>query len=169
MLIAACSKPSPEVRLPPQNATEIMEWDTIVRGMRLDLVDDSGKVVRERVSIHELLLAGQPTIVALWASYCPPCLEEMPMFEDLSDDGHQVLGVSLDAANFEGFTKVLEEESPDYPQAILQTWSLKRLSLALDSGVPFTIVLNRRGNVRYLFRGKTTKDALLTALERLRS
>ena len=170
LLIAGCSKaPTASVPLPKQDPAQLEEWNGILRGMRMDLIDASGAVVKERVSVHDALSASKPSIVAFWATYCPPCLEEMDMFDDLADDGHQVIGVSLDSENFTDVAKVLTEKSPSYPQGVLQTWSMKRVGRSLETGVPFTMVLNRRGEVRYLFFGKATKDELLTALERLRS
>lgn len=43
---------------------------------------------------------GKPVVVNFWATWCPPCLQEMPWFEDLSREyagtGLTILGLSLD-------------------------------------------------------------------------
>lgn len=44
---------------------------------------------------------GQVVMLNFWATWCPPCLEEMPsmqrLYDELRDDGFVVLAVSLDA------------------------------------------------------------------------
>lgn len=44
--------------------------------------------------------AGRPIILNFWATWCPPCLQEMPWFEELTkeyaESGLTILGLSLD-------------------------------------------------------------------------
>lgn len=46
--------------------------------------------------------AGRPVLINLWASWCGPCIEEMPELDRFSreqgDNGTQVLGIALDDA-----------------------------------------------------------------------
>lgn len=45
-------------------------------------------------------LEGSPVLLNLWATWCPPCREEMPYFEELrgayADSGLRIVGVSVD-------------------------------------------------------------------------
>ena len=46
---------------------------------------------------HEAIPAGTTLHLNLWASYCRPCVEEIPQLKALHEkEGHQVLGVSMD-------------------------------------------------------------------------
>ena len=58
-----------------------------------DLADSSGK----QWSLHAL--RGRPVLVSFWATWCPPCVEEMPSLEALArrlGEGATVLAVSVD-------------------------------------------------------------------------
>lgn len=52
----------------------------------------------ERITLP--LPAGRPALVNVWATWCGPCIHEMPMLADFAraqaDDGVQVVGVALD-------------------------------------------------------------------------
>lgn len=49
---------------------------------------------------HTLAFTGQPVLINYWATWCPPCVEEMPLLDALSEaqgrDGTQVVGIALD-------------------------------------------------------------------------
>ncbi len=46
-------------------------------------------------------LAGRPVLVNLWATWCAPCVTEMPLLEDLAQDGLRVVTVSQDLTGAE--------------------------------------------------------------------
>lgn len=61
----------------------------------------------QRVSLAELQ-AGRPMLVNVWASWCGPCIEEMPELQRFASaqgpNGVQVVGIALDdAANVHDF------------------------------------------------------------------
>jgi len=64
--------------------------------------------------------AGRPLLVNVWASWCPPCIEEMPELDRYAraqgDDGVQVLGLALDDA--QAVREFLQRIPVRYPLAI---------------------------------------------------
>ncbi len=64
--------------------------------------------------------AGRPQLINLWASWCGPCIEEMPELDRFADHqgstGVQVIGIALDDA--EAVRAFLERIPVRYPIAI---------------------------------------------------
>ena len=81
----------------------------------LTLPDLAGQplVLRDR-------FAGRPLLINVWASWCAPCVEEMPELARFAgaqgDNGVQVLGLALDTTDdVRGF---LQQVPVDYPIVI---------------------------------------------------
>ena len=64
--------------------------------------------------------SGRPVLVNIWASWCPPCIEEMPELDRFARsqgaEGVQVLGIALDEP--EAVREFLQKVPVDYPQGI---------------------------------------------------
>ena len=79
----------------PPAGTKIAERGDIVPTMRLSTLDGA------KVDIPQAW-TGKPTLVNLWASWCAPCLKEMPDLQAFSTaqgaNGVQVVGIALDDA-----------------------------------------------------------------------
>jgi thiol-disulfide isomerase/thioredoxin len=104
----------------------------------------------ERLGADEVLaLSGEVKVVALWASWCAPCVEEMPELEAFSSahPGITVIGLNTDArADDDEVQAVLDRVRPSYPQARLvggEGRFLERLGLVWDGVLPKTVVIAR--------------------------
>ena len=79
----------------PPAGTKIAERGDIVPIMTLSTLDGT------KVEIPQAW-AGSPTLVNLWASWCAPCLKEMPELQAFASEqaanGVQVVGIALDDA-----------------------------------------------------------------------
>ena len=99
-------------------------------------------------------LRGQIVLVNFWASWCGPCRKEMPILEQLNRQ-YRNKGVTLVGVNVEpdsaAATDWLKATPVSFP--ILFDVDSKVSKLYQVEGMPNTVILDRKGNVRYIHRG----------------
>ena len=96
---------------------------------------------------------GKPLVVNFWATWCAPCVKEMPEFQKASEafgDKVALLGVDVEDAppNAEPF---VERLGIDYPMAIDPRRELYRD--VGNVGMPTTLLVDADGIVRYRHTG----------------
>lgn len=109
-------------------------------------------------------LTGRPTVLNLWASWCPPCKEELPAFSRLSTAARgkvQVVGVATKdipgrSVEYAGDSKMSFPSLQDESGTLLR--SLRR------TGLPATVLLTADGSVAYVYQGRPLTDTTLRAL-----
>jgi peroxiredoxin len=116
---------------------------------------------------------GQPVLLNFWATWCTPCKEEMPEFEQVyrqhKDQGLVVLAVSIDAeASANDVPAYLKEGSPrvgsyTFPVA-LDTKQEVALTYKLV-GLPATFFIDKAGVIRALQPGAMNRQLILDKLK----
>jgi thiol-disulfide isomerase/thioredoxin len=104
--------------------------------------------------------AGRPLVVNFWASWCPPCITEMPAFEQV----HQRLGDEV------AFLGIDVQETASDGQAFLDqvevTWDLGRdpdgsvVRRLGGIGMPTTVLVDADGVVQAIHTGELSADEL---------
>lgn len=111
---------------------------------------------------------GQVVVLNFWASWCNPCREEMPDFSALRTEyrplGVEFIGIAID--NSANVAKFLRQRPVDYPILIGEgaANSLARQLGNPSGALPFTIVLDRRGNIVLRHLGRLPRAALDSVL-----
>ena len=101
---------------------------------------------------------GQKLVINFWATWCVPCVEEMPLldafFQQNSAKDWNVLGLAIDQPSL--VKRFLTQRPVSYPILLagLQGTELSRLLGDREGGLPFTIVLNESGQVVFRKMGK---------------
>jgi peroxiredoxin len=102
---------------------------------------------------------GQVVMLNFWASWCGPCRQEMPLLENIykkySKMGFTLIGVNVepDSKAAEGF---LQQTPVSFPVIYDKD---STVSKAYDvSGMPSTVIIDRKGNIRVLHRGYKPGD-----------
>jgi len=137
----------------------------MVGRMAPDFTVGSGQ---QSVSLHQF--RGQVVVLNFWATWCPPCVEEMPslvaMQIKLKDRGVKVLAVSTDddAAAYEQFVR-------DRTAGLLTVRDAAQKSNSLygTHKYPETYIIDRNGVLRRKFIGPVdwTKPDILNYLSKL--
>ena len=114
-------------------------------------------------------LKGRPVVANFWASWCAPCVREMPDLERMHHDYPQAafVGLAIDTrANVERFVQKVQVS---YPLLLTGTQGipLMRDLGNKGGGLPFTAVFNRLGRVAHVVLGEVRPDALRKQIEQI--
>ena len=113
-------------------------------------------------------LKGKVVLVNIWATWCPPCVIEMPGFQDVyeeyADQGFVILGISRDRDPAKVRT-FLEKKGITYPVAMATSAELGEMSRVTT--LPTSFLLGRDGRIKHTVEGLFTEPALRMAVKKL--
>ena len=111
---------------------------------------------------------GKGLVINFWASWCAPCVEEMPVFSRLHEryvgQGVQFVGIGVDEAD--KLRSFVNARPVSYPVLVAggETTALPGVNLR---GLPYTLVLDRSGQVDSFRLGRLDEATLDPILRRL--
>lgn len=116
---------------------------------------------------QDIFQEAEVTMLNVWATYCSPCLREMPDLAELNgeyDQGEfQILGIVSDVSfanqeSMETAMAIIEETGADYPHLVISEDLLKG-PLSGVQVVPTTFFLDKEGNIiGEAYSGAKSKD-----------
>lgn len=106
-------------------------------------------------------LRGEVVMINFWATWCGPCLQEMPLLDDLYEKyesaGFTLLGVNVEEADDRAkVDEMMQELGVSFP-ILYDIESIASELYSVDA-MPSTVFVDREGNFRYLHRGYKPGD-----------
>lgn len=114
---------------------------------------------------------GKIMVINFWATWCPSCKEEIPDFialqKDYADKGLQIIGLSIEEPEPVG--EYLDNVKINYPVLIAgdQGMLLSRQLGNFLEGIPFTLIVDRQGQIVETKTGQFSKERLEEIIMRL--
>jgi len=102
---------------------------------------------------------GQVVMLNFWASWCGPCRQEMPLLENIYKK-YGKLGFTLIGVNVEPDSKAADDWLKQTPVSFPIVYDREsQVSKLYDvAGMPSTVIIDRKGNLRVLHRGYKPGD-----------
>ncbi|MEM1093043.1 MAG: TlpA disulfide reductase family protein [Bacteroidota bacterium] len=102
------------------------------------------------------------TLVNFWATWCGPCIEEMPdltaIHQTLAPQGLRVLGINTDEVNANAVQAFGDRHGADFPLAIDDSGTLELRYQAI--GMPASYLLDPQGRLVQRWNGKLPAEAM---------
>ena len=112
---------------------------------------------------------GKVVLVVFWATWCQPCMHEVPSLISLQKEfgpqGFSVIGLSVDQGGDSAVSRVIHKEGINYPVAL----ATSKVSNEFGGifGIPTAFMVDRDGNVVKRYNGWTSHDVIVSDLQRV--
>ena len=138
-------------------------------GERLKMVQFSMTSLTDNVVLDSKQLEGKVLLVNFFATWCPPCIQEIPVFISLqnsySEKGFSVVAFSLDEGNPALLKKLIEKHNINYP--VLMAEPAVERGFGGVTGIPVSFLVNRKGEIVKKYLGYVDHGALEEEIEKM--
>lgn len=114
---------------------------------------------------------GKVLVINFWATWCPPCLKEIPEFVEWQREyqARNVQFVGIAVEDSLPVAKYLNSQAVNYPILVAGDAGseLARQLGNLFNAVPFTVVVDSQGRIVYRQPGEMSKEQFLQAVQPL--
>lgn len=174
LIMAGCTRQQVEASgtteaQPEQNSTPASSKSLVVKqGYELAML--TGNTLDEKQYGPEILGRAELTMINIWTTTCPYCIEEMPMLQELSEEllqrDIQIIGIVADGKyNRSNAQNIIEQTGVKYLN-IYPTGGSEQAIREIAYAVPTTIFVSPDGNILTdPVLGARSKEMYLSLLE----
>lgn len=105
---------------------------------------------------------GKALLVTFFATWCPPCMDEVPTLiklqKEFAKDGFSVIGLSVDEQGPGVVVKLIGKQGINYPVMMADRRTIKDFGGVY--GIPVSFLVNRSGNVVKKYPGEVPLSVL---------
>ena len=109
---------------------------------------------------------GKVLLINLWATWCGPCLSEMPAFvamqQKYGDRGFEILGLNTDDGSdhmMSDINQVIHDKGINYPVVFSDTQTQAALlNISKFPGIPQSFIVDQDGDLRAVFKGANPEN-----------
>ena len=107
---------------------------------------------------------GRVLVLNFWASWCPPCVEEMPALDKIAQEYSSknvlIVGIGIDSPS--NIRQFLEKTPVSYPIVMggLEGSNLSKQMGNTQGALPYTVIINPQGKSIYSKLGKMSEEEL---------
>ena len=137
---------------------KLMPWNESVPELNFELRDIKVNIFTEKNT------KGKYLVINFWASWCTPCLKEIPAFVEFykENSGHvEILGLDFEPVNIEVINEFVERFSINYPIILYSHINDTEFNKFGEIvGMPTTIIYSPEGELLQTFMGEITVEDL---------
>jgi thiol-disulfide isomerase/thioredoxin len=151
-MLLACKQPDTESRVGYSPAV----------GERMHMVQFKQQSLTDNVMLDSRQLDNKVVLLTFFATWCPPCIQEIPSFIDLQktykDKGFSVVAFSVDAGNPGPVNSLIKKHHINYPVLLAD----EKITDGVGgvTGIPVSFLVNRKGEIVKKFLGYVDHDTL---------
>lgn len=101
---------------------------------------------------------GKAVMINFWASWCTPCVREMPLVHQIAQDyQNDVATLFVNVGESKGtIREFMDKQAFDFPVIIDVTGNIS--GMYRITGLPATMVIDKEGKFRHILLGELTED-----------
>jgi len=119
--------------------------------------------------IDSSIFDGKALFVTFFATWCPPCIDEIPTLIKLqnkySQSGFSVIGLSVDQGGAKLVKKLVRKKSINYPVVLADPEVMQNFGGVF--GIPVSFLVNKKGNVVKKYTGYQPMSVLEKDLQKV--
>ncbi len=106
---------------------------------------------------------GKIRIINFWATWCPPCLKEIPEFVKLQNEYPTIQFIGIAIEDKQLAKQYLLNNPVNYPMLIggEQAISLSQQLGNIVNAVPFSLIINQQGQIIHRHPGELSREKIL--------
>jgi cytochrome c biogenesis protein CcmG, thiol:disulfide interchange protein DsbE len=109
-------------------------------------------------TVQSSSLKGTPVVLNFWATWCQPCMSEIPELKELAASSKaKVVGIALDQEGLKTIRPFVATNKINYTVLVGDEEVFQRFN---GIGIPYTLLLDASQRIVKIYRGPTTKKVI---------